>query len=143
MISAVYIAKFASSRIVRLLVDAGAGTTSPAPLINGAGRVFFNDTALALATDIHTKSIEPITEDELHSLKATRRLLLRLAAVHAASWLWISGAPSFGRPAAEGQTWAQTTPVTLMLPILRQRTRRPRVLLAAMLRWVVSCDVAG
>lgn len=139
LFGAIVAAKFSSSRVVRLLADAGADMASPVRLTDKAGMVFFNDTAMAFVhhfltnKDIHGKPT--ITDDELHSLEASRRVLLRLEAVHAVSWLWTSCAPSVAYAAAEDTTGSQMTPMASMLPVLSRRTRRPRVLLAAMFRW--------
>ena len=141
LFAAIYRAKFSSSRIVRLLVDAGVDAESPIRLTDDEGRIFFNDTPLiATVGGLIRKTVlqgKEATEDQIHSLTATSRLLLRLEAVHAASWLWTRRRPSSARnaPAAGG---TERAPVPSVLSILRQRTRRPRVLLAAIFRWVNS-----
>lgn len=132
-----------SSRISRLLIDTGATTTSAVRLTNAEGKLFFNDTPLAYTNfkireeknreRIHGKRA---TESQLHSLEAIRRLLLRVEAVHAVSWLWASDVPSITHAASGGKGEAKTisTPLTSMLPVLRRRMRRPRVLFAALFR---------
>lgn len=69
-------------------------------------------------------------------MEAIRRLLLRLDAVHAPSWLWKTGAAPITDAAVHDTSRRETlsNPVTLMLPILRRRARRPSVLLAALSR---------
>ena len=132
----------ASPRTVRLLVDAGADTTSAVRTTDG-GEVVFNGTPLALATrylrEKKVKDGEDATEDQLHQLEAIRRLLLRVKAVHAVSWVWPRGIPSKPAVALGGArgTTMTSAPVTLMLPVLRKRARRSRVLLAALVRWVL------
>ncbi len=77
-----------SPRIVRLLVDAGADTKSANPRIN--------QTPLATASRmLREKKIngKDATEDQLHRLEGVRRLLLRVEAVHAVSFLWPVDAP--------------------------------------------------
>lgn len=63
-------------RIVCLLVDAGADTTSTEPLMGG-GRVVFNDTPVAFADlSLRQKTVnrQPATESQLQLLEAIRRL---------------------------------------------------------------------
>lgn len=68
-------------------------------------------------------SDQPATEEYLHRLEAIRRLLLRVEAVHAVSWLWPSDAPFVGRAAGNGPE-PPSPPLRLMLlPILRRRTK--------------------
>lgn len=127
-------------RVVRLLVDAGADTTSAVLLEDARGGVFFNDTPLALTTRClrERKLAEKhYTEMDLHRLEAIRRLLLRVEAVRAVSWLWPSDARAIAH-AADGTTARAKTasmPLRTILPILRQRSRRP-VLFVALFRWV-------
>lgn len=125
-----------------LLIDAGADVTS-AFQFKGARR-----TPLAwidyffLCEKGHPREEEEITltsDEELGGMEATRRLLLRVDAVHAVSWLWRSNAVPIAHAAVDDTSRIETTPIplTLMLPILRRRAGRPRVLLAALFRWVV------
>ena len=139
MVYAVECAKFASSRVVRLLVDAGADATSAVQATDLESEAVFTGTPLAFATRaLRQKKVrgEEATEDELNSLEATRRLLLRLEAVHATSWLWPSAVPSVVRSAPKGssRTKTSTTPLALGLPVLRRRARRRGVLLRPLLR---------
>lgn len=130
-----------SPRIVRLLVDAGADAISVVQTPDvPTGEI----TPLALTTRyLRKKTIDGkrgATRKQLDKLEAIRRLLLRLEAVHAVPWLWPSDAPSMPPVAVEatnGTKKATPTPVTLMLPILRRRARKPRVLLAALFRCVL------
>ena len=156
---AVVFAGFASARVARLLVDAGADTTSAVPLLlapgadttsgvriatDAQGRAVFHDTPLALTTFfLHTKKSgvgKDAAEEQLQSLRATRRLLLRVEAVRAVSWLWPSDPPSVVPAAAEGARGGSTAfgQLATMLPISRRRARRPRVFLGALCRLVMG-----
>ena len=128
----------ASLRIVRLLVDAGTDTESAG---QARGDVIFDETPLGLASHcLREKEIGPgeiqATRTQLHT--AIRRLLLLIDAVHAVSWLWSSDASSTTHPVqADGssRTTTASTTLTAMLPTVRRRGRRPRVLLASLFRW--------
>ena len=129
-------------RVVRLLVDAGADATAAIRLTN-SGMVIFHDTLLVMLTmmmgrDERGADVGKATEDRLHRLEGIRRLLLRVEAVHAVSWLWHSEAPSVVR-GTEGARAAMTTSASLarMLPLLRRRARRRGVSWATLFRWVV------
>ena len=129
-------------RIVRLLVDAGADTTSIVRLKNTEETVTFSGTPLALATTtLREKKVggQDATQEQLQKLEGIRRLLLRVEAIHAVSWLWPGEIFSIEQ-AVEGTARSKktSTPVALMLPILRRRAARPRVLLPALYRWVVK-----
>lgn len=141
----------ASPRIARLLVDAGADTTSKVNAELDEGEVASNVTPLGFTTRLlREKETDKrfrrgvdmgAMERQLNSLKAIRRLLLQVGAVHAISWLWPSNASST-TPAAiavEGtnRTGPSSTTLTAVLPILRRRAQSPKVLLAALFRWVV------
>ncbi|CAB1101986.1 unnamed protein product [Ectocarpus sp. CCAP 1310/34] len=85
---------------------------------------------------------EPLTEEQLNALEAIRRLLLRVEAVHAVSWLWSSDISTFTYSTAQGtgRTTSKSTPGTPLVLTMRQRARSRReleVLLAALLRWDV------
>lgn len=91
-----------SPRVVRLLTDAGADTTS-----TPAGYNF-----RTLLTCIHERlgenkvGGEDATEEQLHRLEAVRRLLLQEKAVHAGSWLWHRDAQvSEARAGTHGRLW--------------------------------------
>ena len=146
LIGAIECAGYSSAKVVRLLIDAGADTTSAGRRTDAWGRVFPATSPLALTKMcLHYKKIngEDATEAQLESLEVIRRLLLRLEAVHAVSWVWHNEVPSIARAAAEGpsRTKLASARITAMLPILRQRARRPKVLLSTLFRWVVlsSC----
>lgn len=140
-----------SPRTTRLLVDAGADTTTPIKVSDNEGDVLSNRTPLAFVTGLlRGKTIEgkKATEEQLNSMEGTRRVLMRVDAVRAVSWLWPRDAASADQAAAaEGTCKPKVTsgPLTSMMPILRRRARRPRVLLAALFRWAVMhcCTYLG
>ncbi len=132
-----------SPRMVRLLVEAGVDTTSAVRVTNTRVEVGVNGTPLVVVSHVlREKKIagKDATEEQLHRLEGIRRLLLRVEAVHAVSFLWPVGIPSMIGTAEEGtnRKKSASTPLRMVLPILRRRARRPRVLLAALVRWVVS-----
>ena len=136
-----------SPRTVRLLVDAGADTSSPVRPVDLAGEAWFDGTPLALTNCMLRKEIvfgetddtDP-TEERLLRLQAIRRLLMTVDAVHAISWLWPSETPPTTHVTEGTATRLETgsTPLRTILPIMRRRAGRPRVLLAALFRWVVA-----
>lgn len=124
-------------RFVRLLMDAGADTTSSVRLVDETtGEALFDDTPLAF-TD---KCIREVTdteeswrEERLLRLKDVRRLLLRANTVHAESWLWPDDAPSIAK--AKGDT-TSTSP-RMGLRILRPKNdSHRRIILSRLFRWV-------
>lgn len=137
---AIEFASFTSARVARLLVNAFAGTSWPMRLTDDEGRVKFSGTPLGLTDScLRQKKIggKDATKAQLQNLEAIRRLLLRVEAVHAASWLWHNEMPPAVNSAAEGKTKAKiaSAPLVAMLPILRRRARRRDVLSAALNRW--------
>ena len=131
-----------SPRIVRLLVDAGADTASAVAITSGGvfGPVLFEKTPMTVATGmLRDKKIgeEDATAEQLHKLERIRRLLLQVEAAHAVSFLWPSDTP-FVVPTAEGtrKTKTASTPLRMMLPLLRRGAGARRVLLATLFRWV-------
>ncbi|CBJ26796.1 EsV-1-199 [Ectocarpus siliculosus] len=76
-----------------------------------------------------------ITEEQAHKLNAVHRLLLRVEAVHAASWLWVSDAPDIAHTAeVTKRTKVTPSPRSRMFPVLGLSTRR-NALLSAVLRY--------
>lgn len=130
-----------SPRIVRLLVDAGADTTSAVQVTLEGGLVLFHDTPLAVTSrSIRDKTVlgKHATEDQLNRLEATRRLLLRVDAALAVSWLWPCGMSSITHAFTRNKvTSTCATPLGRMIPALRRRARR-RVLLSLLFRWVMT-----
>lgn len=137
---------FPSPRIVRMLVDAGANTTSVIRVTGEEGSVIFLITPQELANrslrEKRVKHENGTREKQLHKLEAIRRMLLQVEAAHAVSWLWPSGDVPSISPAVESlsNTKAAPAPVVSMVPILKRRAGRHGVLVAALSRWVVmSC----
>lgn len=128
-----------SPRVVHSLVEAGADTTSAVSLTDSeTGELLFRGTPLALTNSFLCQEVElEITDAQLRRLEAVRRLLVK-AALNAVSWLWKNDVPPNLHAAAggKGEAKAPSTPLTLMLPTLRRRARRTKVLLAALFRWV-------
>ena len=81
----------ASPRIVRMLLDAGADETTGSRMRRGGLLTPLDYIAQNLAGK--TLKGKPATEDQLHRLEATRRLLLGVDAIRAASWLWPRRSP--------------------------------------------------
>lgn len=84
-------AKFSTSRVIRKLVDAGADTAAEAHFHTPQGETLFDGTPLAFTNKmLREKKVlgATATEAQLHNQEATRRLLVRVEAVHAVSWLW-------------------------------------------------------
>eukprot|EP00752_Nemacystus_decipiens_P018242 g16370.t1 len=133
-----------SPRIVRLLLDAGADAASFVDLREpmASGGLVFRGTPLTLATAMQTAENvrrEGCTEEQLNKLEAARRLLMRVEAVHAVSWLWPRDHPAPDPRAAAGggasTTSATETALKMTLPALRRRARRPRLIVAPMFRY--------
>lgn len=105
--------------------------------------MFFDGTTLVLARfQLRGKMVngQPATQQQLDSLEATRRLLMRMEAVHAASWLWTSddlGNNNNNTLAAEGTNdGAATSSAQLasLLPAMRRKAGRRGALLPALFR---------
>lgn len=124
-----------ASRTIQRLVEAGADVASPVavPLEGGALTLY---TPLGLANLLLRKHSseeggqDAASEKKVHTLEATRRLLLRVEAVRATSWLWASGFRVTGVRTRD----AQSTALTSMLPIIWRRAARRGMLLAPLLR---------
>ena len=126
---------------MRLVLDAGADASKDVGIMNPWGGLFFKGTLLSVTSNfLHDESVhgERLAREQLDKLGATYSLLMRVEAVPAVSWLWPRDAsPVGGRGAFT--TFATTgTALATMLPILRRRARRPRLLLAPMFRYVAS-----
>lgn len=89
------------------------------------------------------RSGEPAKVKELNTLEAIRRLLLRVDAARAVSFLWpsdesrVGRAPENTRRAKAAAATASPTPLAAMLPILRRRTARRGMLFVNISRWGV------
>ncbi|CAN0297664.1 unnamed protein product, partial [Pylaiella littoralis] len=124
LVSAFELGGFYSPRITRLLLDAGADVASRVRYEGIEGDVM-HDTPLAIA-----ESILPLwgtewdaSEDVEFGLKGVIRVLKQVDAVHAISWCWPSALE-------------KSTPIVRVLPGLKRRATKPRVLLAALSRCV-------
>lgn len=121
LICCVWYCHSCSPKMVRLLVNAGADTTSPIRVTDVRREALFEDTPLYITTTHLREKIvgrDDASEEQLHRLEAMRRSIIQVEAVHAVSWLWV-----IGNNAAEGVSAAKTTspPLTAMLPVLRRR----------------------
>ncbi len=137
--AAIRFAKLPSPRTVRLLVNAGADAKTVITMTDPGGALEFNGTPLALTNlYLREKKIEgkEATEKQLHGLRGVRRLLMRAGAARAVSWLWQNeDAPPVRASVRSPSKQAKiSAPLTAMLPILRGRAERSRVLLAAVTR---------
>lgn len=128
-----------SPRVVRLLVDAGVDTKAAVRIIDiRLGEEFYSTMLNLTNRSLREKRVngKDTTEAQLSGLEGTRRLLLRVGAVHAVSWLWcderalITGAAHDVRKSKI----TTSTPLSMMLPMLRRRATRPDVLLGSLFR---------
>ncbi|CAM9769967.1 unnamed protein product [Pylaiella littoralis] len=121
-----------SPRIGRILIDAGADTTSAVQFTVGIGEGFFNETPLALISSLRR---DTFVKEELRKIEATRRLLLQVDAVRAVSWLWPGNIPAIA-PAAKVSVWTEATSssLTVMMPTMRRSIKSRGVLSAALHR---------
>ena len=130
-----------SPRIVRLLINAGADTASAVLLTNSTKLVMRNITPLATTEFyLRERKVEgkDATKEQMHQLQAIRRLLLRVEAVHADSWVWPNRALESilaTKVMAKAKTSSNTaTPLAAVLPTLRLTATRRGALLAALFR---------
>ncbi|CAM9969019.1 unnamed protein product [Pylaiella littoralis] len=127
-------------RIMRQLIDAGADTTSPVWLSHQPQSQVCT-TPLYYATRLLDRKMEMrgeknATEKQLEILADTRRLLLRVEAVHAVSWLWPGDVPSIADGVGRtGRTKKTSTSLRTMLPIVRRTSGTHCVLVAALCRY--------
>lgn len=138
---------FYSPRIARLLIEAGADTTSDVLVEDNDGD---NDGGIVKATPTHLAEMvlrrglgtdDTTGEDGaeiLDGLRLVIRLLHQVSAVHANSWLWPRDFPIVGiGGAAQEKSEKKSTPtiVRMLPPVLKRRaTRKPRMLMAALSR---------
>ncbi|CAM9660020.1 unnamed protein product [Hapterophycus canaliculatus] len=115
-----------SARILRMLFDSGLDTEQADKEALFANNLIRN---MEEAADYN-----PMDQKVL-GLRGIHRLLLQKDAVHAASWRWISHEVGSDRSTASDATaTAASAPLRRMLPILRRRAGRPRILLTALSR---------
>ena len=127
------------STLVRAMIDAGAHSDT---------RDFSGETPLdSVSRKLRAKKTgdkdDAAEEDRLRRLDGVRRLLLRVEAVHALSWLWHTHVPIFDGAAEGGRAQiVSSTSLTMMLQALRRRASRRVLLLRGVFRWVKG-DVTG
>ena len=124
-----------------MLVDAGADTKSAVRFTGSDAEEISNETPLdATNRCLRRKRVagKEATEEQLDRLEGSRRLLLRVDAAHAVSWLWHNDSPMIGCALGGSKKDKGTpTPLSATLPALRRRARRG-VLLRALFRSVMS-----
>ena len=124
-----------------MLVDAGADTESATRVTGGDAEEISNETPLdATNRFLRAKRVagKEATEEQLDRLEGIRRLLLRVDAAHAVSWLWHNDVPMIGCTLGGSKKDKGTpTPLSAMLPALRRRARRG-VVVRALFRSVMS-----
>ena len=129
-----------SPRIVRMLVDAGANTTSAIALKNRAGEVTCTTTPLDLtirrlqeeraaaaagAGAGAAAAAEGENKTVVHGLEAIRRLLLQVAAARAISWAWPNPKiPIIGAQHAKTTFLASKRGLVSVPPVVNQRGNR-------------------
>lgn len=119
-----------SVKIVRLLVDAGADTTSAIGVQLGDSAPFASTPLQCFEMALDADSEESgIGEARLGALKGIIRLLKQVSAVHATSWLW-----PWPKTAAWGKRVEKSAAIARMLPVLRRRAAKRHVLLGALVR---------
>lgn len=116
---------------VRLLVvDAGVDTKHTGPSLLKYISFLLREKRISRTTDA--------TEEQLNGLQGIRRLLMRVEAVHAVSWLWYANPTSIARAAHGGMRKESNTavsmPVSKILPILGRRASGPGALLRPLCR---------
>lgn len=126
----------ASPRISRLLLDAGADENLLCRDYIRIGGGF--ETPLDAATrDVANKTHRGrrATEGEWHRLQATRRLLMRVKAVRATSWLWASNIPCTPpTPGKAGGGQTAATPTAQRVPVSWRRRGGRHVIVPAVAR---------
>lgn len=131
-----------SHKIARLLLDAGADISLVLPTGHTEGQ-FLRGAPLAITgSNLAWKTVggKPATEEQLQRLGAIERLLLHREAIHATSWLWVSGdgGSAHATRASQhraGKTKTSTPSTTARLP-MNWRRHGAGALLPAVLRLV-------
>lgn len=127
----------ATPRITRMLLDAGADETLLCRDYSRTGEFF--ETPLALATlglERKRHRGQPATEDELNRLRAIQRLLMRVEAVRAVSWLWVSDMSCVPPPSEEtgGGETAVVASAALSVPVVWRRRQIRHAIVPALVR---------
>lgn len=128
-----------SPKVVRLFADHGVDMISIFRVLDPIrGVALFDETLLSLATrNLREKKVggKDATEEQLNALEGIRRLLLRVEAVYAVSWLWCTDRVSASSAADCARKNKLLSPlVGSTLPVLRRRAARPGVLLRPVFR---------
>lgn len=130
-----------SPKIARLLIDAGADTTT-AFRVDGDSGSKVSRTLLSVVVDkLVGKKVngKDASEEQLHALEAIRRLLLQVEAARAVSWVWPDRVPASaegaGGPRRADMASTIECPLTGTMPTMRLTATRQRVLWAALSRW--------
>eukprot|EP00752_Nemacystus_decipiens_P010750 g9570.t1 len=122
-------------KAVRVLVDAGADTASTVHMKHVPGAT---DTPLAVTRRYLRARVvngKPATEEQMRKLEAIRRLLLRVPAARAVSWLWPS-AIQVSVAGGAGVAGIVSSPLVVStLPSLTRRARRHGVILTPLFRY--------
>lgn len=127
---------FSGCKIAQMLIAYGADTTSPFTLKDELG-----ESEPVTIIEIIDAAISDGSFVEKSWKKGIRRLLLQQKAVRATSWAWPGAAKEVAVRSAAREVVVRETfvPLRRMLPIMRRRAGRPRVLLAALDRYVSGC----
>ena len=124
-----------SPRVVRLLLDAGADTSTSVHVTDtSGGAVLFSGTSLAFTTgcllrEKKRRCKKKATKRHVYRLEAARCLLLRVEAVRAVSWLWVKkpllvSCVTGGASGTAGNTTSKAPQqLTKMLRVLKRRGR--------------------
>ncbi|CAM9507180.1 unnamed protein product, partial [Pylaiella littoralis] len=136
LVSTFNLGSFHAPRFARLLLEAGADATSGVRFpcdSDGEEDEGFIGTPLEVATSyIRRFSPMRVHREMVRGLKGVIRLLRQEEAVHSVSWTW----PIDTGRSVERASRKKSTSIARMLPLLKRRAAKPRVLLAALSRCV-------
>lgn len=132
VIGGILLCRSSSPRVVRMLLDAGADTVSKVQLSMPDGVPFFHGNPLDFVkVYVGQKKEGDASGETLKMLEAIRRMLLRVEAIHAVSWLWhssdnptISDGADGGKTGTKTASAAAASQLARMLPLLRRRANR-------------------
>lgn len=138
LVSTFDLGSFHAPKFARLLLEAGADATSgirfPCDSDEGEEDEGFIGTPMELATSYYRRfSSMEVHHEMVLGLKGVMRLLRQEEAVHAVSWTWPIDTGRSGDRASR----KKSTSIVCMLPLLKRRAAKPRVLSAAISRCVV------
>lgn len=125
-------AGFYGCKIAQMLIAHGANTTSSVPIKEKREKT---NTPIE-NIDMLATGVTYNMEQRLRN-KGIRRLLLQAEAVRAVSWAWPGAAKKVAIRARDSSE--TSVPPRRMLHIMRRRAGRPKVLLAALTRYVGGC----